>query len=257
MAEHEALHELDPTGRFGDRADAYARYRPDYPESALDAVLAGLDEPARLVAADVGAGTGIAARALARRGVSVLAVEPNRAMREAAEPVPGVVFRAGTAEATGLHGGSVDLVVCAQAFHWFRPRPALQEFHRILLPGGRLALLSNERDRDDAPTHGYSAALRAVIGDHPAEQRSFDPDVIWQGGLFSPPDLVTYPHQQALDLPGLIGRAISASYAPREGPAFEKLTALLAELFEAYQDGTGRIRLRYVTHLYRSSALPA
>ncbi len=76
-------HDIDPTGRFSNRADDYARHRPTYPAAAIDALLAGLGPASGLVAVDVGAGTGISARLLAERGVSVIAVEPNRAMREA------------------------------------------------------------------------------------------------------------------------------------------------------------------------------
>ena len=74
------LHEQSPTARFSDRADDYVKYRPSYPPEAIDAVLEGLGEPAAVVAADVGAGTGISARLLSARGVRVIAVEPNREM---------------------------------------------------------------------------------------------------------------------------------------------------------------------------------
>src|SRR5690606_36647496 len=109
-----------------------------YPPALIDAILGGLDAPIR--AADVGAGTGISARALAQRGVEVVAVEPNAAMRAAAAPHPRVTWREGTADDTGLPDGAVDLVLVAQAFHWFDPPGALREFHRILRPGGRLAI---------------------------------------------------------------------------------------------------------------------
>ena len=68
-------------------------------------------------------------------------------MRAQADAHPRVTFVDGKAEATGLESGSVDLVICAQAFHWFKPVEALAEFFRILKPGGRLVFLANERDR--------------------------------------------------------------------------------------------------------------
>jgi SAM-dependent methyltransferase len=111
----------------------------------------------------------------------------------------------------------VDLVLCAQAFHWFRPAQALAEFHRILRPRGRLALLWNARERSDPLTLGYAEAIRAVAGEHPAEIREFDPTVIETGGWFTPARLTTWPNAQALDRAGLVGRALSASYVPREG----------------------------------------
>ena len=53
------LHEMNPTGRFSDRAADYAKYRPTYPAAAMDAVLRCSPEPQAWTAADVGAGTGI------------------------------------------------------------------------------------------------------------------------------------------------------------------------------------------------------
>ena len=242
------LHEMNPTGRFTDRAADYRRHRPDYPAAAIDAMLAGLG-PA-IVAADVGAGTGISSRLLAARGVHVLAIEPNEAMRAAGERHPGIEWREGTAERTGLGAGSVKLVLSAQAFHWFRPRESLAEFHRILAPRGRLALMWNTRDRSDPLTLGYIEAIHAVGGEHPAETRAFDPDSIAAGGFFAAPRRLEFPHQQTLDREGLIGRATSASYVPRAGAPLERLVRLLTELWERHRDADGRVTMRYVTRLY-------
>ncbi len=66
--EDSVLAGMDPTGRFSDRAADYVKYRPDYPIAAIDHMLQGLGEPSRLVAADVGAGTGISTRMAAERG---------------------------------------------------------------------------------------------------------------------------------------------------------------------------------------------
>jgi SAM-dependent methyltransferase len=244
------LHEMNPTGRFTDRAADYVKYRPTYPAAAIDFILRGLANPSHLVAADVGAGTGISARLLANRGARVFAVEPNAAMREAASTHERVEWRDGTAEATGLPAGSVDLVLCAQAFHWFRQREAVAEFYRIVRAGGRLVLMWNSRDRRDAMTRGYIEAIHAVNGEHPAEQREIDPGAIKAEGRFKPPRLETFKHWQDLDCAGLIGRAASASYVPRAGEAFESLRNRLIALFDQYRDPNGLVRLIYVTKVY-------
>jgi SAM-dependent methyltransferase len=246
---------MNPTGRFSDRAEDYRRYRPDYPAAAIDAILDGLGDAAKLIAADVGAGTGISARQFAARGVSVLAVEPNAEMRAAATPHERVTWRAGTAEATGLEGGSVDLVVCAQAFHWFRVPAALAEFHRVLKPRGRLALMWNSRDRGDPMTRGYTEAIEAVDGEDPMEKMSFEPAVIAAGGLFAAPAAARFPHEQTLDRAGLLGRATSASYVPRAGERFARLKAMLDSLWERERDAGGNVTLRYVTKVYRTARL--
>lgn len=249
------LHEMDPTGRFSDRAGDYVRFRPDYPAPAWDAILASLGDPARLRAADVGAGTGISARALAERGVRVVAIEPNAAMRQAAAPHPRVAWLQGTAEATGLQRASVDLVLVAQAFHWFRQADALHEFHRVLRPRGRLALLWNSRDREDLLTRGFIEAIHAVNGEHPAERREIDPGVVAAGGEFAPVRFQSFAHAQRLDREGLIGRATSASYVPRDGSGFESLRDTLERLVDEHRDASGFVTMRYVTKLYLTERL--
>jgi SAM-dependent methyltransferase len=244
------LDELNPTGRFSDRAEDYRRYRPDYPAAAIDAVLEGLGDPDRLLAADVGAGTGISSRLLAGRGVRVLAIEPNAEMRAAAIPHARIEWRAGTAEATGLQDAGVGLVLAAQAFHWFRAADALAEFHRILAPRGRLALMWNSRDHADPLTRGYIEAIHAVNGEHPVERMPFEPGSIAAGGLFTPPRETYVPHTQALDRDGLIGRATSASYVPRDGERFARLRAMLETLWERERDASGNVTMRYVTGVF-------
>ena len=243
----------DPTGRFSDRAADYVRFRPDYPAAAIAAVLAGLHEPVR--AADVGAGTGISARALASRGARVVAIEPNAAMRAAAAPHAGVTWREGAAEATGLPGASLDLVLCAQAFHWFHVRESLAEFARVLVPGGRLALLWNSRDHADPLTLGYIEAIHAVGGEHAAERRFSGPgeleDALAIEPRFALEDRLEFPHAQALDRTGLLGRATSASYVPRGGPELARLAESLAMLHAAHADANGLVHMRYVTRLWR------
>jgi len=247
------LHEMDPTGRFTNRASDYVRYRPTYPAAAIDAILRGFADPSHLTAADIGAGTGISARLLAGRGLRVLAVEPNAAMREAADAHERVQWRAGTAEATGLREASVDLVLCAQSFHWFRQLDAVAEFYRIVRDGGRIALMWNTRDRRDPLTCGFVEAIHSVNGEHPAEQREIESGVIEAEGQFDPPTLETFAHWQDLDCEGLIGRAASASYVPREGEPFDILRNRLTALFTQFRDVRGLVRLMYVTKVYLAS----
>jgi SAM-dependent methyltransferase len=244
------LDDLNPTGRFTDRTDDYVKYRPSYPKGAIDAIVEGLEGSPARNAADVGAGTGISARLLGDRGPSVVAIEPNQGMRDAAEPHRRVVWRSGTAEQTGLEGASMDLVLAAQAFHWFRAEEALLEFARILRPGGRLALMWNRRRRDDPFTAGYRAAILEVGGDSAVERMDFEPDVVTRSGLFSTARLVTFSFHQRLDFTGLLGRAMSASYVPKTGPDAAKVKDLLCALHARHADGNGFVALMYTTEVY-------
>jgi SAM-dependent methyltransferase len=247
--------DLDTVGRFSARAADYVRYRPTYPAEAVHAILDGLLPPERLVAADVGAGTGISARLLGAQGVRVVAVEPGEAMRRAAAPHPNVAWVAGRAEATGLCSQAVDLVLCAQSFHWFRAADALSEFARILKHRRRLAISWNRRSASDPLTVGYRRAIVDVGGETTVESMGFDPDVITRSELFSPPERRSFPNLQRLDLDGLIGRARSASYVPKSGAAGERLLRLLRTLHEQYADASGFVTLVYETEVFCSNKL--
>lgn len=127
---------------FGAVAAQYADHRPGYPAAALDWVLAPLGPgPAHVV--DLAAGTGKLAEALlARPGVAVTAVEPDRAMlRELVARVPGARAVAGTAEEVPLRAGCADAVLVGTAWHWFDGPRATAEIARVLRPGGVLGVL--------------------------------------------------------------------------------------------------------------------
>ena len=139
------IHEAAAVG-FARGADAYERGRPEYPADALEPLRLSPD----LTVLDLAAGTGKLTRPLAASGARVIAVEPVAEMRAA---LPSSVETLdGTAESIPLGDGSVDLVTVGQAFHWFDGDAALAEIHRVLRPGGRLALVWNRRV-EDAPVN--------------------------------------------------------------------------------------------------------
>ncbi len=244
------LYAMQPLERFSDRATDYANYRPSYPDAAIAAILAGLGNPHPLVAADIGAGTGIASRLLAAQGLRVLAIEPNAAMREAAARHPNVTFKAGSAEQTGLSHASVDLVTCFQAFHWFDPALCLPEFHRILKPSARLALVWNSRDRQDPFTQDYTQLVRALANYHPAESRTVSAQPLFAIPFFDSVSQHEFPYQQSLDLESLIGRAQSSSYVPKDDETAQKLTRGLEELCDRWADEQGQVHLVYNTQVF-------
>ncbi|WP_061942797.1 class I SAM-dependent methyltransferase [Brevibacterium ravenspurgense] len=147
----------DAKGRgtlFGASADEYERIRPGYPDAAVRAVaeraLAAAAEgggevpadPAGLRVLDVGSGTGKYGRALAELGFDVHAVDPDSALLEI-NPLPSTTDRA---EELPFSDASFDLVVSAQAWHWFDAEAASAEFARVLKPGGVAAIVLNQLD---------------------------------------------------------------------------------------------------------------
>ncbi len=226
---------------FEGLAASYAKHRPTYPLAIFEAALEGLPVPPRV--ADVGCGTGISSRLLASLGARVVGVDPSLDMlSQARQASPeSIEWRRGTAEATGLPDASVDLVVAAQAFHWFDPQRALAEFHRILRPGGRVALVWNLRQKDGGFTDAYE---RIVVG----ERERLDPSTRaaredLDAALVASPrfhllEVARADSPQVLDEEGIIGRATSASYFPRHEPVrSERLAELRAAFARHAKDG--------------------
>jgi SAM-dependent methyltransferase len=145
---------------YATEAQSYMRGRPGYPAEILPWLAYSMRVVPGNLVVDLGAGTGIFTKLLLTTGADVLAVEPVEAMRaQLAEALPGVRVVAGTGSAIPLLSASADAVICAQSFHWFATRSALQEIHRILKPGAKFGLVWNARDE----SVDWVAAITRII----------------------------------------------------------------------------------------------
>jgi SAM-dependent methyltransferase len=142
---------------FGAAARVYEARRPRYPAQLIDDLLM---QGARTVL-DVGAGTGIASEQFLGKGVNVLAVEPDPRMAEVASG-KGTPIEIATFENWDPVERRFDLVVFGQSFHWVNPDIALPKVHRLLLSGGRLALMWNRL----YPTHPTQGDLAGIYRDY-------------------------------------------------------------------------------------------
>ena len=172
----------------------------------------GLESGKRVV--DVGAGTGKLTRQLVPSGARVFAVEPLAEMRAQLEAsVPEAEALAGMAEALPLEDGGVDAITVASAMHWFDTGRTLSEFHRVLRPGGGLAILGNARDLADA----LQAAVQAIIGQYLPkldELLAWNPE-LEASPLFGPLETTEISWEQLLDAEGLAERIGTISYVAR------------------------------------------
>jgi len=204
---------------------------------------------------DVGAGTGKLTRVLLEAGHEVVAVEPDESMRDAlARLVPEVELLAGSAEALPVADASVDVVVAAQAFHWFDLDRALPEIGRVLRLGGTFGVLANLRDESmpwvaelGRVLHGEDGIGSSHEGD---AQESF-------GSFFGAVERAEFRHVQDLDVEGLVGLAASRSYALTLPDADrEALLVDVEALAKREAAGTGgRLRLPYVTVCDRAARI--
>jgi SAM-dependent methyltransferase len=251
----EAIGEIKTASRFNDRVENYAAYRPGYPAGVSDFLRDELGLPPAAMVADVGSGTGLFSELLLRNGNAVVGVEPNDAMRAAAESrlksYPNFRSVKGTAEATTLAGASVDLVAAAQAFHWFNAEAARAEFQRILKPGGWIALVWNMRRLEASLfLHDYEQLLQKFGTDYRqvnCEQVSEARIADFFAGEFG---VRRFDNFQPVDFAGLRGRLLSSSYVPLAGhPRYEPMLEALRRLFDAHEQG-GRVTIEYDAKVY-------
>jgi hypothetical protein len=246
----------DSTERFTDRAGDYAAARPGYPAAVAATLITELKLPAAAVVADIGSGTGLSSEPFVRAGLTVIGVEPNDAMRAEGDRqlAAFATFRsvAGTAEATTLPDASVDLLVAAQAFHWFDIAPARVEALRILKSPPLAALIWNDRrSRGSAFAEGYEQLLLdfgidyATIRHRHAHEESVA--AFFGHRAFR---VASFPNPTVLDWPTLLARLNSASYVPKpEHPAYAPMVDRLRQLFDAAAAG-GRVTMDYDTRMF-------
>jgi SAM-dependent methyltransferase len=207
------------------------------------------------VVADIGSGTGILTGRLLASGAQVFAVEPNDAMRAVAEARLGgqAHFRSvrATAEATTLPDASIDLLLAAQAFHWFDVTQARREALRVLRETGWAALLWNERPVPAGDfLADYEALLLRYAPDYARITASRADEARMREFFGGRMELATFPNQQILDFAGLEGRLLSSSYAPEpDDPEFDPMMRGLRELFSRHERG-GAVVFPYRTLMY-------
>jgi SAM-dependent methyltransferase len=242
--------DLKPTERFSPRVADYVRYRPSYPRGVVELLAreCGLTPQSQI--ADIGSGTGLLSGLFLELGCEVFGVEPNADMRRAGERLladhPGFHSVEGRAESTSLPDHSVDFVTAGQSFHWFDQAQARAEFLRILVPGGWLALVWNER----LPSPGFMNGYEDLVTRYGPERQRVTTEELaaFFGGAGW--RMEKMPNQQEFDFEGVRGRFLSSSYAPLPSAAnYEPLMAELRRLFDENQTD-GRVTLIYETEVY-------
>ena len=161
-------HRTQAAAAFVRDAHRYDVARPTYPATVAE-LLAGCGE-----VCDAGAGTGKLTQMLHDVARATYAFDPSddmvRVLRAQLPDVP--VWRA-TAEATGLRGGAVDALACAQTWHWVDAEAASREADRVVRDGGALLLCWNTL----AVRHPWVLRLSRIMHSGDVQREGFYPTV--------------------------------------------------------------------------------
>ena len=228
----------------GAGAEAYDRGRPTYPAEAAAWLVGGEAK----VVLELAAGTGKLTRELVDQGHAVFATEPDEEMLAVLrERVPEVSARPATAEEIPANDRSVDVVVVAQAFHWFDPERALPEIARVLKPGGHLALVWNSRDERIPWVRRMGDLLGRQDLDTSSSQHVVHSD------LFGFVEEATFKHWQEIDRESIIDLARSrSSFAVMDDAEREDHLAQVRAFYDDYGRGMDGMQVPYVTRCYRA-----
>jgi SAM-dependent methyltransferase len=245
----------DTVERFSNRVANYVKYRPQYPLEIIGHLSQYCGLTSDSVIADVGCGPGMSSKMFLENGNRVYGVEPNDAMRSAAEEYlaqfPRFTPVKGTSDDTTLPDASVDMIVAAQAFHWFDAEKTRPEFKRIGRPGCRTVLIWNIRQEETTPfLIEYEEFIRKYSIDYHVVRHNNITDQ--EIGEFLGPDfeVATFDNVQVFDFAGLLGRLTSSSYMPPEGhESFGPMAEALGTLFAKHEQN-GRIEILYDTKVY-------
>ena len=122
---------------FSKQAADYAKFRPRYPQEIFEYL--GRIAPSRQLAWDCGTGNGQAAVALAAVFDRVIATDASEKQIANAQSYDRVEYRVASAESSSLESNTIDLLMVAQALHWFDLDRFYAQARRILKPDGVLA----------------------------------------------------------------------------------------------------------------------
>ncbi|HEX8562894.1 MAG TPA: class I SAM-dependent methyltransferase [Flavobacterium sp.] len=124
---------------FSKQAAQYAKYRPSYPQEMIEYIISFCAN--RETALDVATGNGQVAVMLSSHFDKVFATDISEKQLASAARVPNLTYLKEPAEQTSFEDNAFDLVLVAQAVHWFDFDKFYEEVRRILKPDGIFAIV--------------------------------------------------------------------------------------------------------------------
>lgn len=223
--------------KFSEKEKIYASARPSYPRAFFEYLKDNNIIGGNMLVADIGAGTGIFTRQISECVKMVYAVEPNDGMREQGIKntcsLKNVTFVNGTAEETGISSGIADVVTVAQAFHWFDRLAFKKECKRILIPGGKVVLVWNNRDESAEIIAKNFEVNKLYCKNFCGSSNGMNFDKNSFNDFFDgEPEVLQFKNNFEYNMAEFIGRSLSSSYAPKENdPNYQDYVEALKSVF--------------------------
>jgi SAM-dependent methyltransferase len=243
-------HDRVRAGSFGAVAEQYDRYRPTYPEALIDDLAA--TQPAKVL--DVGCGTGKAAVALAKRGLSVLGVELDERMADVARS-HGIEVEVAAFEAWDNAGRAFDLVTCGDAWHWIDPARGVSKAAEVLKMGATIARFWTSGTLTDPVIAAFDPIYRRYAPEiaqvwrpdrSTPQVHASSADLFAQSEAFSPVEMRTYQWKRTFSADKWVGLAATISDHQRLGP--ERLATLLQMLHTTIEELGGTVHSHHETY---------
>jgi ubiquinone/menaquinone biosynthesis C-methylase UbiE len=245
------LSKLNPKGRFSNRVENYAKYRPNYPNEIIKFLNTNANFTKESIVADIGSGTGISSKLFLDYGNQVYGIEPNADMRRAGEKFlnnyTNFTSIDASSENTKLESESVNIIVCGQSFHWFEPEPTKKEFFRILKPDGSVVVINNRRKLGSEFMNEYVELIRKYTDSDVS--KTFNPNF---SDFFESKTIYkeVFDNPKIFNLEILKGDLLSYSYIPSEEKTIFSNMISEFELLFTKHNKNGSVIFDYETVLY-------
>jgi len=228
---------MDSKELFTSKSKIYDAYRPKYSEQFIDSIIENYPLSHLAKIADIGAGTGILTQQLLRIGCEIFAIEPNKEMREIAENKflneKKCHVINGSAEKTTLNDNSMDLIIVAQAFHWFEIESFRKEFQRISKRNKAILVWNTKKT-----SQPYLAELEEVNQKYCKEFKGFSGGIeIDQISSFFDNHYIRKEFENNLRMKkhNFVNGILTGSYTPdKEDKDYEAYVQKIEEIFEKY-----------------------
>ena len=250
----QSLHPAAQKG-FSSAAELYQQVRPSYPQNIPLWLQDRLKVTSQAQALDLASGTGKFLPYLQQLTQNIIAVEPvTEMLAQLKQTYPHIKTVQSFSHDIPIESNSIDIVTCAQAFHWFANIETLTEVHRILKKDGFFVLIWNQRDIRVDWVKALAEYLIPLEGDTPRFHSDLWKNVFKKQNLFKPFEEITFTQIQHGTVEQVVSnRLLSTSFiAAMPKAEQQKLKVDFEKIVEDYtrKSAQDEIDFPYTTYVY-------